>query len=205
MPTINPRSRRQRVRLYHDFPPSPPQYARVTFDSYDVFYKLRRNRKRCFESMTSAVTQEFSLRHYRGLEGQSPVQIMFFSISPSELLGRGVNWPFYHSEGYFHWNIALLKISEGGAFLSVCKLPILSIKLKYPGFFMTFRLASFHFILFCESIILSCKLTLSKKNNNFGETLRLQPRRYLSISPHLHLYNMYAKYFSFGVFRWRQK
>ena len=31
-------------------------------------------------------------------------------------------------------------------FSSVCKLPMVSIKLKYPGFFTTFRIGSSHFI-----------------------------------------------------------
>ena len=58
---------------------------------------------------------------------------------------------------------------------------LLSIKLKYPGFFTPFRFASFHFILF-----------LWKLNSFmwiYEETLCLQPRRYVSISLHLHLYS----------------
>ena len=52
---------------------------------------------------------------------------------------------------------------------------------KYPGFFTPFRFASFHFILF-----------LWKLNSFmwiYEETLCLQPRRYVSISLHLHLYS----------------
>ena len=41
------------------------------------------------------------------------------------------------------WNAFELRSKR---FSSVCKLPIVSIKLKYPGFFTTFRIASSHFI-----------------------------------------------------------
>ena len=77
---------------------------------------------------------------------------------------------------------------------------LLSIKLKYP-FFKTFRFASFHFILFCASWVLSCEFTLSK-GKNVEETLCLQPRQFVSISLHLRLY---ANYCSSAGFRWRQK
>ena len=41
------------------------------------------------------------------------------------------------------WNAFELRSKR---FSSVCKLPIVSTKLKYPGFFTTFRIASSHFI-----------------------------------------------------------
>ena len=41
------------------------------------------------------------------------------------------------------WNAFELRSKR---FSSVCKLPIVSIKLKYPGFFTSFRIASSHFI-----------------------------------------------------------
>ena len=68
-------------------------------------------------------------------------------------------------------------------------------------FFTTFRFVSFHFILFCASWVLSCEFTLSK-GKNVEETLCLQPRQFVSISLHLHLY---ANYCSSAGFRWRQK
>ena len=74
---------------------------------------------------------------------------------------------------------------------------LLSIELKYPDFFTTFRFASFHFILFCASWVLSCEFTLSK-GKNFEETLCLQPRHFVSISLHL---RVYANYCSSAAFR----
>ena len=48
----------------------------------------------------------------------------------------------------------------------VCKLPILSIKLIYPGFFATFQFASFPYILFLWKLSdSSCEFTLSKGRN----------------------------------------
>ena len=46
---------------------------------------------------------------------------------------------------------------------------LLSIELKYPDFFFTtFRFASFHFIWFCASWVLSCEFTLSKGKKLWG-------------------------------------
>ena len=69
-------------------------------------------------------------------------------------------------------------------------------------FFTTFWLASFHFIIFCASWVLSCEFKLSKGKRNFEETLCLQSRQFVSISLHSHLY---ANYCSSAGFRWRQK
>ena len=55
-------------------------------------------------------------------------------------------------------------------------------------FFTTFRFASFHFIIFCASWVLSCEFTLSK-GKNFEERLCLQPRQFVSILLHLRLAN----------------
>ena len=81
---------------------------------------------------------------------------------------------------------------------------LLSIELKYPGFFFdTFRFAPFHFIIFCASWVVSCEFTLSKGKKNFEEMLMcLQRRHFVSISLHLHLYTNYC--LSAGV-RWRRK
>ena len=86
-------------------------------------------------------------------------------------------------------------------FSSVCKLPVVSIKLNYPGFFTTFQFALFHFILFLWSVILSCEFTLSK-GKNFEETLRflrcvfcVALRRYITILLHLHSYEIKLPFF----------
>ena len=55
---------------------------------------------------------------------------------------------------------------------------------------------------FYESIILSCEFSLSE-GKNLKETLRFQPRRYVSISLHLHC--LICKLPFIGEFRWRQK
>ena len=57
------------------------------------------------------------------------------------------------------------------------------------AFLRLFNLLCFILHHFCESVILSCEFTLSK-GKNFEETLRLQPRRYMSILLHLHLYEI---------------
>ena len=50
---------------------------------------------------------------------------------------------------------------------------------------------------FYESIILSCEFLLSE-GKNLKETLRFQPRRYVSISLHLHLYANYPSLVNFA-------
>ena len=62
------------------------------------------------------------------------------------------------------------------------------------AFFTTFQFALFHFILFLWSVILSCEFMLSK-GKNFEETLRLQPRRYITILLHLHSYEIKLPFF----------
>ena len=83
----------------------------------------------------------------------------------------------------------------------VCKLPILSVKLIYRGFFATFQFASFPYILFLWKLSDSIMWIYSFKRKKHYH-LHLQPRQYMSISPHLHFY---ANYPSFGRFCWRQK
>ena len=79
-------------------------------------------------------------------------------------------------------------------FSSVCKLPVVSIKLNYPGFLRLFNLLCFILYCFCESVILSCEFMLSK-GKNFEEMLRLQPRRYITILLHLHSYEIKLPFF----------
>ena len=69
-------------------------------------------------------------------------------------------------------------------FWSVCKSPILSVKLKYPGTFTTFQFASFHFIQFLWKHN-SFMWTYAFRRKKSEETLHLQPWR---ISLHLHFY-----------------
>ena len=79
---------------------------------------------------------------------------------------------------------------------------LLSIKLKYPDFFYHFS------ICFVSFYIILCKLSsfiriyAFERKKNSEETLCLQPRQFVSISLHLHLY---ANYCSSSWFRWRQK
>ena len=79
---------------------------------------------------------------------------------------------------------------------------LLSMKLKYPGFFTTFQFASFHFILFLWKLNSFIWIYTFKRKKIFEETLCIKPWRYVSSSLHLHLR---ANYPSFGRFPWRQK
>ena len=47
-----------------------------------------------------------------------------------------------------------------------CKLPLLSIKQKNPGFLYYFSICFVSFYYFCESMILSCEFTLLKEKNS---------------------------------------
>ena len=88
-------------------------------------------------------------------------------------------------------------------FSSVCKLPILSIKLKYPGFFTSFQFSSLHYVLF-----------LWKYNSVMGIYAFKRKKK---LKKHC-FYNhgnsclfcftytyKYANYTSFRRLRWRQK
>ena len=88
-------------------------------------------------------------------------------------------------------------------FSSVCKLPILSIKLKYPGFFTSFQFSSLHYVLFLW------------KYNSFMGIYAFKRKK--KLKKHC-VYNhgnsclfcftytyKYANYTSFRRFRWRQK
>ena len=90
MPWINPWSLWQRARLYHDFSSTPPQDARVKFDSYDVFYKLTRNHKKMFSKYDVSCDARIFLETLLRAAKKFTVLNNVFSISPSELLGRGV-------------------------------------------------------------------------------------------------------------------
>ena len=79
---------------------------------------------------------------------------------------------------------------------------LLSIELKYPDFFLPlFDLIRFILYYFVQAELFHANLRFQKEKN-FEETLCLQPRQFVSISLHLHLY---ANYCSSAGFRWRQK
>ena len=79
---------------------------------------------------------------------------------------------------------------------------LLSIELKYPDFFLPlFDLLRFILYYFVQAELFHENLRFQKEEN-FEETLCLQPRQFVSISLHLCLY---ANYCSFAGFRWRQK
>ena len=79
---------------------------------------------------------------------------------------------------------------------------LLSIELKYPDFFLPlFDLIRFILYYFAQAELFYANLRFQKEKN-FEETLCLQPRQFVSILLHLHLY---ASYCSSAGFRWRQK
>ena len=76
---------------------------------------------------------------------------------------------------------------------------ILSIELKYPDLFLPlFDLLRF-ILNFVQAEFFHANL-LFQKEKNFKETLCLQPRQFVSISLHLHLY---ANYCLSARFHWR--
>ena len=88
-------------------------------------------------------------------------------------------------------------------FSSVCKLTILSIKLKYPGFFTSFQFSSLHYVLFLwkYNSVMGSYAFKSKKNlkkhcvyNHGNSCLFCFTYTY-----------KYANYTSFRRLRWRQK
>ena len=86
-------------------------------------------------------------------------------------------------KNHFHINGFALRLALKVRFFGTRKWPIIL------AFLRLFNLLCFILHRFCESVILSCEFTLSK-GKNFGETLRLQPWRYMSILLHLHLYEI---------------
>ena len=64
---------------------------------------------------------------------------------------------------------------------------LLSIKLKYPDSFTTFRFASSHFLLFFCKLNSFMWIYAFKRKKTLEETLCFQQRRFVSISLHLHL------------------
>ena len=68
-------------------------------------------------------------------------------------------------------------------------------------FFTTFRFASFHLYYFVQTEFFHENLRFQTEKN-VEETSCLQPRRFVSITLHLHLY---ANNCSSAWFRWRQK
>ena len=76
-------------------------------------------------------------------------------------------------------------------FLSACKSPARSLtfhQTEISWIFATFRFASFHFVLFlCKLNSFMWIYAFKRKKKNLEETLCLQPRRFVSISLHLHL------------------
>ena len=65
---------------------------------------------------------------------------------------------------------------------------LLSVELKYPDFFLPlFDLPRFILYYFVQAEFFHANLPLQKEKN-FEETLCLEPRQFVSISLHLHLY-----------------
>ena len=79
---------------------------------------------------------------------------------------------------------------------------LFSIELKYPDFFLPlYDLLCFILYSFVQAEFFHANLRFQKEKN-FEETLCLQPRQFVSILLHLHLY---VSYCSSAGFRWRQK
>ena len=98
-------------------------------------------------------------------------------------------------------------------FWTALEVVLFSMQITYPitYFPSNWNILTFfyHFsICFVSFYNILCKLSsfmriyAFKREKNFEETLCLQPRQFVSISLHLHLY---ANYCSFNGFRWRQK
>ena len=90
-------------------------------------------------------------------------------------------------------------------FLSVCKSPTQSLTFHWTEicwlFLPLFDLLRFILYSFVQAEFFHATLRFQKEKN-FEETLCLQPRQFVSILLHLHLY---ASYCSSAGFRWRQK
>ena len=71
------------------------------------------------------------------------------------------------------------------------------------AFFTTFRFCSFHLILFLWTLNSFMWIYSYKRKKKIEETLCLQPRWYICISFHLHLYANSPSFFC--RFHWRQK
>ena len=88
-------------------------------------------------------------------------------------------------------------------FSSVCKLPILSIKLKYPGFFTSFQFSSLHYVLFLWKYNSVMGIYAFKRKKNLKKhCVYNHGNSCLFCFTYTH---KYANYTSFRRLRWRQK
>ena len=88
-------------------------------------------------------------------------------------------------------------------FSSVCKLPILSIKLKYPGFFTSFQFSSLHYVLFLWKYNSVMGIYAFKRKKNLKKHC-VYNHGNSCLFCFTYTYK-YANYISFRRLRWRQK